>query len=89
MGVSRRISAVPREFKVGKTVVFVAHRKAIETTRDGKTEYTPAIFQAFVPSRVEYVLKGKETPEELEALEKRGLTLVNVIKQETELQLTN
>jgi hypothetical protein len=30
MGVSRRITAVPRDFKVGETWVLLGHRKAIE-----------------------------------------------------------
>ncbi|TAL41920.1 MAG: hypothetical protein EPN91_09580 [Salinibacterium sp.] len=39
---------------------------------------TAGVFHAFVPTRIEYVIKGTETEEELDALEKRGLTLVRV-----------
>lgn len=36
------------------------------------------IFHAFVPTRIEYVVKGDESEAELDALEKRGFTLVKV-----------
>lgn len=81
MGISRRISQVPREFEVGKTWVWFAHRKAIKND-DGT--FTAGVFQAFQPERIEYVLKGTESSEELEALEKRGFTLVRVIPQHDE-----
>lgn len=38
----------------------------------------PGIFSAFRPQRIEYVVTGKETADELEALEERGLSLVRV-----------
>jgi hypothetical protein len=74
-GISRRIVAVPKAFKLGETWVLAAHRKAI---RNSDGTYTPGIFQLFRPSAVEYVVKGSETPEELAALEKRGITPVAV-----------
>lgn len=39
---------------------------------------TPGVFHAFVPTRIEYVVKGDESDIEIEALAKRGLTLVKV-----------
>jgi hypothetical protein len=77
-GVSRRIAAVPRGFKVGQTWVLLAHREALPNP-DGEGKI-PAIFHAFLPTRIEYVVKGTETEEELDALEKRGFTLVKVEK---------
>lgn len=112
MGVSRRIAAVPKGFKLGETWVFVAHPKAIVEDCDqcggtgwhntsmprtedntgfgkGKCEecdegklYTTAIFHAFRPTALEYVVTGEETDEELEALEARGFTLVQVETEE-------
>lgn len=70
-GISRRISAVPRGFEVGKTWVALAHIKAI----NGES---PGIFRVFRPDRIEYVIAGNESAEELEALEKRGISLVRV-----------
>ena len=47
----------------------------------------PAVFSAFVPTAVEYVVKGTETEDELERMEKRGLSLVKVERQQAELPL--
>lgn len=117
LGISRRIPAVPREFVMGKTIVLVAHLKAIkkrcsvcdgrgtvvipplrlddspvegppckvdcpdENCEDGFV-FTAGIFSAFVPTAIEYVTKGTETEEELEALVKRGLTPIKVVRKE-------
>ena len=97
MGVSRRISAVPTDFEVGKTWVFFAHRKTFKDNcpecfgaglfedddcpvcqGDGSV-YTAGAFHAFKPTAIEYVIKGDGT-EQLDALEKRGFSLVKVIK---------
>ena len=52
------------------------------------TLYHAAAFTAFRPVAVEYIVKGDETEEELDALEKRGLSLVKVIPigKQTELK---
>lgn len=81
MGISRRIKTIPRGFYVGKTWVWLAHRKAIDsgqTNEDGEPEMTAGVFQVFLPDAIEYVVKGTETEQELDALEERGLTLVDV-----------
>jgi len=80
MGLSRRIKSVPKDFVLGKTRVFLAHLHAVEGTDEetGKPVMKKGIFSSFVPSRIEYVVTGEETEEQLDALEKRGLSLVNV-----------
>lgn len=82
MGVSRRITSVPRDFEVGKTWVLFAHRKAVHERPEfvGPVKFTPGIFAMCQPTRIEYVVKGTETDEEIEALIKRGLTPVSVIR---------
>jgi len=85
MGVSKRIAQIPRDFVVGKTWVLLAHRKAVHKLVDGEhgevnIEWTPGIFQAFCPSRIEYVVTGEESEDELNRMEQRGITLVNVIR---------
>lgn len=101
-GVSRRIQSVPKDFELGKTWVFVAHREVMtETCEECKgskfiatddptieRECEPckgtgqvkvaAIFHAFQPTAIEYVVKGDETDEEIERLEARGITPVCV-----------
>jgi hypothetical protein len=89
MGISRRISAIPRKFKLGETWVALAHRKLIappliETfaaEQDGRPmpEFKAGIFHVFQPVAIEYVVRETDAPEKLEAMEKRGITLVRVI----------
>jgi len=91
MGISRRISAIPREFKLGETWIALAHRKCIPVeTPPGATEldlgfpeitYKPGIFRVFKPIAIEYIVRGNESDQQLEKLEKRGISLVNVIRK--------
>lgn len=74
-GVSRRINAVPKDFKLGETWVWLAHRNTIEN-EDGS--YTPGVFRVFKPTAIEYVVKGDETAKEIERLEKRGITPIEI-----------
>ncbi|MFY9781385.1 MAG: hypothetical protein WAJ85_12860 [Candidatus Baltobacteraceae bacterium] len=85
MGVSRRISQVPRDLIVGETWVFVAHRNVPATAlvlEDGemRRKAGPAIFHAFKPTAIEYIVRGNEDERELQALVKRGITPVRVIR---------
>jgi hypothetical protein len=83
LGVSKRISQVPKDFVIGKTWICLAHPEAIVNAGDkGELEVFPGIFHAFQPSRIEYVITGKESPQELDAMEKRGFTLVDVIPED-------
>lgn len=98
-GISRRLSQVPKDFKVGDTWVLVAHRKACDVRcalcgdspkalceQCGGTGSmkVAGIFHAFLPRAIEYVMKGTETPDELERLHKRGFTLVRVTRDDGE-----
>lgn len=74
-GISRRIAQIPNDFKVGETLVFLAHRE-VEFCW-GQDPY-PGIFAAFIPSAIEYILRGDETQAELERLMKQGCTLVGI-----------
>jgi hypothetical protein len=93
MGMSRRIAQVPREFELGRTWVFLAHRKTqfeppagIHTEIDPEDFRRPAIFAFFRPSRIEYVIDpDNDTPAKLEKLAQRGITLVEVHKRQTEI----
>lgn len=80
LGVSKRIGAIPKDLVVGETVILLAHRKGHVEIVDGSPVFTPAIIMAFTPTAIEYVLKGDETPEELDRLQERGLTLIKSIK---------
>jgi hypothetical protein len=82
MGISRRISQIPREFKLGETWVAFAHRKAIPQpfTLAEEPAFKAGIFHLFKPTAIEYIVQETDTDSKLEALEKRGITLVKVIK---------
>lgn len=79
LGVSRRINSIPRGFDL-EMWVYLAHLGAVRGD-DGMMH--PGIFTAFKPHRIEYVITGQETEEELDKMEKRGLTLVDVIRTNT------
>lgn len=93
MGLSRRITTIPKRFKLGETWVALAHRKAISKvdfkagTDPEQTEFplkfSAGIFHVFKPARVEYVVNPVgDTAKKLAAMEKRGITLVKVVRAE-------
>jgi hypothetical protein len=85
-GVSRRISAVPRDFKLGETWVLLAHRAAITRLELGKEAVVlPGVFSAFLPQRIEAVVTPGDAEDagKMEALRRRGLTPVIVERLES------
>lgn len=77
MGISRRVKSIPHNFVLGKTWVWLAHIEAV-ATEDGT--YEPAVFHAFQPQRMEYVVAEGDDEEKLDRLEKQGFTLVKVTR---------
>lgn len=94
MGVSRRISQVPKDLVVSETWVFVGHREAIVKpcgcAKDGAPELgcedcggvgevkSPGVFHAFQPARVEKVVDEGIEQKEVDKLLERGITPVVV-----------
>ena len=87
MGVSRRITAIPRGFKVGEHWVLFAHPKAVKCGESADEVlgggfdadlYIPGIFHAFKPSRIEKILDSNATREEVHEWEKKGIAVVTV-----------
>ena len=82
LGVSRRIKAVPRGFKLGEHWIFLAHPKLKEITTtdeetgEQKTEWIAGIFQLFRPTRIEKIVTESQSRDtaEMEKLEKAGIT---------------
>lgn len=103
VGISKRIKSVPREFEIGKTWVLLAHIKAYrrpcpKIDLEGHSKvfcklcdngfiYSPGIFYAFNPKRVEKVVDEETPKEEIKKLEDRGITPVIVKKKEEQEQL--
>ncbi len=70
MGVSRRIPAVPKGLKLGRTVVLLAHKSAV-----GVDE--PGIFEAFIPETLELLIwESEATEEKIAELKKRNITAI-------------
>lgn len=72
LGISKRISTVPREFELGKTWIFLAHIKA--GYKSGKR--VPAIFYVFKPVHIEKIVTESqfENKFEMDKLIKRNIT---------------
>jgi hypothetical protein len=92
MGVSRKIKAVPNGFELGKTVVFLAHRKVPlrqtfvkKWVEDGaassEPRLGPAIFSVFKPTGIDLVVADADkVPEKAVKLaEKHGARIVKVV----------
>jgi len=102
MGISKRIPFIPKGLELGKTVIYLAHPKAVEVKQPvalqqamsiveqsetkqprlletERVEKSLGIFCAFIPKRVEKLIwESQATPEELQKLEKRGITPIPI-----------
>jgi hypothetical protein len=79
LGVSRRITAIPRGFKVGETWILFAHPKAVQVVGVMEIDYKPGIFKVWRPQRIEKILpESKRGSEEAAALSEKGITAVFV-----------
>jgi len=80
-GVSRRINSIPHQFELGKTWIFLAHRKGKHIMVNKMIEayeYEPTIFHVFLPTAIEYVVKPDDDEDKLTRLVKKGVTLVRI-----------
>lgn len=94
MGVSKRIPFIPKNLELGKTILYLAHPRAVTVTipPDEQDDTGPprlldaekngkalGIFLAFIPQRVEMPIWEKElTPKKRKELEKRGITPIPI-----------
>lgn len=85
LGVSKRISAIPRNFVLGETWIYLAHLEAGEMPEESETEIfkvkrVPAIFYCFKPTAIEKIISETEAkdPVEMEKLKRAGITPVVV-----------
>ncbi len=71
-GISKRISAVPNEFELGKTWVFLAHNSG---GRNDSNKKVPAIFHVFKPTRIEKIVSKTQykNKDEMEKLRSKGI----------------
>jgi hypothetical protein len=52
----------------------------VECTACAGQGATPAIVGAFLPDRIEYIVREEDSPEALERMAKRGFTLVRLVR---------
>jgi hypothetical protein len=81
LGISRRITAIPRGFEVGKHWVFFAHPKAaFAPIADDLMARGAGIFRIFLPSSIEKIVTESQAKdaEAMAALRERGITPVVV-----------
>ncbi len=61
MGVSRRINAIPREFRIGETWVFLAHPRGLAASSFGADQQaTAAVIGVFKPTHVDLVIDNAD-----------------------------
>jgi len=95
MGVSRKVSALPKGFKLGETIVYLAHRFAVPTKMTElqraliagavpAPEATPGVFAIFKPAGVDLVIDDENNvPERAEKLAEQvgqGARIVKVVR---------
>jgi hypothetical protein len=82
LGISRRITAVPRGFKAGETYVFLAHPRLIQETDDatGESTWVGGVFRIFRPDGVEKIVTETQArdADAMAKLRKAGITPVAV-----------
>jgi hypothetical protein len=81
MGISRKLPAVPRNFVLGKTVVYLAHREAFQVPMSlshaayvapKEPVLVPGIFTAFKPTGIDLVIEDENNvPERAQKLADR------------------
>jgi hypothetical protein len=77
LGVSKRIPNLPDWWTIGWSIVLLAHPRAMQP---GTSVTQAGVFAALIPTRVEYVITGDESAEDLERLAGLGFTLVRVTR---------
>jgi len=89
LGVSKKISEIPKALVLGETWIMLAHKKVPFRTQyrwaelQEEPEFKPAIFYAFRPLRVEMpIWKNKATAKRIRELEDQGITPVIFEKTE-------
>ena len=88
LGVCKAVPSIPKDFELGKTIVYLAHRKAVNMYVENPNTLTgyevkkhAGIFMSFKPTRFEMLVKKSdfETNEEkYMEMEKRGIEIVVV-----------
>jgi len=77
MGISRKLPAIPNDFVLGKTVVYLAHREAaldsnVALVPEDIAKRAPGIFTAFRPTGIDLVIDDENNvPERAQRLQEK------------------
>jgi hypothetical protein len=76
------------EEAIGILLEYHGNKNQPRLVNADKIEYKPGIFCAFIPQQIEKLVRQKDyTPENIEAHEKRGITLIPVAKKDEKRHL--
>jgi hypothetical protein len=82
LGISRRIQAVPKGFKLGTHWVFFAHPhvKLVHDGEDGEAKWLGGVFRVFKPTKIEKIVTQSAFSDtvEMDKLREQGITPVPV-----------
>jgi len=88
LGVSKAVATIPRDFEIGKTIVYLAHRKAAKmmvkdpSTLTGYREVEiPGVFASFRPTHFEMLVKKSDFEKNREKyleMEEKGIKIIVV-----------
>jgi hypothetical protein len=87
MGVSRKLPAVPKGFKLGETIVYLAHRYAapVHAGEEDASKGNPGIFTVFKPTGIDLVIADEnDVPERATKLAEQigeGARIVKVVRK--------
>jgi hypothetical protein len=84
LGISRKLPAIPRGFKVGETRIYLAHSKAIAyegLNGEGIIATKPGVFASFIPTSVDLVIDDpNQIPERALKLKERLGDFAQLVK---------
>jgi len=88
LGISKAVPSIPKDFELGKTIVYLAHRKAVNLYVESKNTLVgyeikkhAGIFMSFRPTHFEILVKESDynaNKEEYDKLEEKGIKIIVV-----------
>ncbi len=56
VGISKKVASIPRGFRLGRDIIYLAHRKAVIDFSDTEDPVRAGVFMSFCPRRVDIVI---------------------------------
>jgi len=88
LGISKAVPSIPKDFELGKTIVYLAHRKALNLyveTKNNLIGYEikkhAGIFMSFKPTHFEILVKESDynaNKDKYDSLEEKGIKVIVV-----------